>query len=138
MRFYIIKQAISLLFVSTAFALRGGSVRSSQLVPDADLSGGIDVGILSSTAAADVDQYEVNRQKDLVLTTGFEEVSTHVSEVEDVETHDNARIPSLGMTEDWEDEDFCYVIWGTECKVCYSYKCHCYSYEGKCPNVKAM
>jgi hypothetical protein len=116
MRFYIIKQAISLLLVSSAVALRGGNVRSSKLVPDTDLTGVIDIGILSATAA-DVDhQYEVDGQNDHILTTGLEEVSTYVGEVENVETHDNAYIPSLGMT---EGDVHCYPI-GYTCTVCYT------------------
>ena len=124
MRFYIIKQAISLLFVSSAVALRGGSVRSSKLVPDAV----IDIGILSSTTTADVDhQYEVNRQKDHVLTAGLEEVSTYVSESEDVETHDNAYIPSLGMTEGAN----CKAL-SRDCSICYTYRSYYFLGSGCC------
>jgi hypothetical protein len=127
MRFYIIKQAISLLFVSSAVALRGGSVRSSKLVPDAV----IDIGILSSTAAAagaDVDhQYEVDRQKDHVLTAGPEEVSTYVSEAENVETHDNAYIPSLGMTEGAN----CKAL-SRDCSICYTYRSYYFLGNGCC------
>ena len=126
MRFYIIKQAISLLLVSSAVALRGGNVRSGKLVPDANfLDGVIDIGILSSTSA-DVDEYEVDGQKDHILTAGLEEVSTYVSEVEDVEAHVNARIPRLGMTEGVN----CYPL-GYDCIVCFTSSTSHY-YVGNC------
>ncbi len=132
MRFYIIKKAISLLFVSTAFALRGGNVRSSQLVPDSDLTGVIDIGILSSTTAADVDQYEVDGQNDHTLTAGLEEVSTYVGEVEDGKTHDNAYIPSLDTT-----EGRCYYHKFYGCLKCYTRYTH--YYIGDCtPHVEVM
>jgi hypothetical protein len=126
MRFYIIKQAISLLLVSSAVALRGGNVRSSQLVPDADLTGVIDIGILSSTTGADADhQYEVDGQNDHTLTAGLEEVSTYVGEVEDGKTHDNEYTPSLDMTEGVR----CVAL-SFDCKICYTYRS--YYFLGNC------
>ena len=129
MRFYIINQAISLLLVSTAFALRGSNVHShsSKLVLDTDLTGvvDIDIGILSSTAAADVDQYEVDGQTDHLLTASLEDVSPYVSEVEDVKTHGNTRIPSLGMKEGV----YCNELF-RGCKVCYAN--YSYYFVGNC------
>jgi hypothetical protein len=115
MRFYIIKQAISLLLVSSAVALRGGNDRNSQLVPDADLTGVIDIGILSATAAAaDIDQYEVDGQKDHVLTAGH--------------------IPSLEMTEGTR----CYHARGNpDCVICYEASTYKPSYFGNCSGSKS-